>query len=393
MKYDFDSIIERKGTGSIKWDFTDKLFSVKDILPMWVADMDFRSPPPVIKVLKQAASHGIFGYAGVPESYRDVIVTWMKERHGWDIEKEWMIYTPGVVPALHMLVSTFSEPGDQVILQTPVYYPFFDAVKYHRREVLDNPLRLDKDQYSMDIVDLENKLTERTKMIFLCNPHNPVSRVWREDELLELGKICLENKILVIADEVHGDIVYPGFKHIPFASISAAFAENTITCTAASKTFNLPGLQTSNIVISNPSLRELFKQTVRNYGFASPNLFGIAATEAAYKYGQPWLSQLLVYLQGNIDYIREYINRRMPGLKLIHPQGTYLLWLDFRDCGIDASRLASFAREDARVGLEPGIIFGCKEHGFERMNIACPRSILEEGLNRLEKAVTKLRNT
>ncbi|MBN1374528.1 MAG: PatB family C-S lyase [Dehalococcoidia bacterium] len=392
MKYDFDSIIERKGTGSIKWDFTEKFFSAKDILPMWVADMDFRSPAPVIKALKHIAGHGIFGYSGVTESYLDAVIAWMRKHHNWNIEKEWMVYTPGVVPALHMLVSTFTEPGDQVILQTPVYYPFFDAVKCHGREVLDNPLRMDDTQYSMDIMGLKNKITARTKMIILCNPHNPISRVWRKDELISLGKICLEKNVLVVADEIHGDILYPGFRHIPFASISPAFADNTITCTAASKTFNLPGLQTSNIIISNQDLRNRFKETVRNYGFASPNLFGIAATEAAYRYGQPWLSQLLVYLAGNIDYIREYINRRIPGLKLIQPQGTYLLWLDFRNCGIDAARLANFVRDDARVGLEPGIIFGCKEHGFERMNIACPKSVLVEGLNRIEQAVIRLRN-
>ena len=391
IKYDFDTVIERRGTGSIKWDFTEKIFSAKDILPMWVADMDFRSPEPIIEALKKVAEHGIFGYSGVPESYCNAVISWMKTHHDWEIDKEWLVYSHGVVPALHMLVTTFTEPGDQVILQTPVYYPFFDTVKYHNREVLDNPLQLNGSQYVMDLADLEQKITSRTKMIILCSPQNPISRVWNKDELTRLGEMCLAHNILVISDEIHGDLIYTGYKHLPFASISTDFAGNCITCTAASKTFNLPGLQTSNIVISNPDLRKRFKETVRNAGLGSPNLFGIAATEAAYKHGRAWLSQLLGYLQGNIDFMSDFIAHKIPGLKMIQPQGTYLLWLDFRGCGIDDVKLSNFVREHARVGLEPGFIFGCKENGFERMNIACPRSVLEEGLRRIEQAVIRMK--
>jgi cystathionine beta-lyase len=391
MKYDFDSVIDRHNTNSMKWDFVDSFFSVKDVLPMWVADMDFRAPDPVIDAVKKVAGHGIFGYSGIPESYYDALVQWMERRHRWHIHKEWVVFTPGVVPALHMLVRAFTQPGDQVIVQTPVYYPFFNAVRTNNRALLDNPLRLEKGQYLMDLNDLEKKITSRTKMIILCNPHNPIGRVWSKDELEELGELCIRNRILVISDEIHEDIVYPGFTHIPFHSISGKFADNCVVCTGASKTFNLPGLQVSNIIISNPETREQFENAVQSCGIFSPNIFGIAATEAAYRYGEPWLVELLDYLQENIAFLKEFSATKIPGLNVTEPQGTYLAWLDFRKCGIAPGKLGIFVREDAKVGLEAGTIFGCTEEGFERMNIACPRSILQEALKRIENAIRPLR--
>lgn len=392
MKYDFDTPVERRGTGSIKWDFTEKFFSLKDLLPMWVADMDFRSAEPVIKALRSVADHGIFGYAGVPESYCEAVKSWMSRRHSWDIQSDWLVQSPGVVPAIHMLVMAFSSPGDQIILQPPVYFPFFNAVRSNKRRILENPLVLKDGQYYMDFENLESNITDATRMIILCNPHNPISRVWSEQDLTRLGEICIKHAMLVISDEIHEDIVYKGFKHVPFASLSKAFADNSITCTAASKTFNLPGLQTSNIIISNENLRKRFKETIGSVGLGAPNIFGLAATEAAYRYGEEWLKQLLAYLQDNIAFVKDYISRRMPGVRIAEPQGTYLLWLDFRSCGIDNARLGNFIREDAKVGLEPGLIFGCKEVGFERMNIACPRSVLEQGLARIESAVNNASN-
>jgi cysteine-S-conjugate beta-lyase len=391
MKYDFDSVIERRGMGSFKWDFTEKYFPYKDILPMWVADMDFRSPQPVIEALRKKVDHGIFGYGGVPASYCESVAGWMKRRHKWDIQDDWIVQTPGVVPAIHMAVTAFSDPGDQVIVQTPVYYPFFYAIKCSNREMVENPLILGNDGYRMDFADLEKKITAKTKMVVLCSPHNPISRVWERHCLQRLGELCLEHNILVVSDEIHEDLVYSGYRHIPFASISDRIAANSIVCTAASKTFNLPGLHTSNIVISNQDLRKRFRESVRGSGFGSPNIFGIAATEAAYKYGDEWLDQLIPYLEGSISFLRNYISARIPGLKVAQPQGTYLLWLDFRECGIDPAKLANFVREDAKVALEPGFLFGCKENGFERMNIACPRSLLTEGLSRIERAVSEAR--
>jgi cystathionine beta-lyase len=391
MEYDFDSEINRRGTNSVKWDFAEQFFQVKDILPMWVADMDFKAPGPVIDALKQVAERGIFGYSVVPESYYDALIEWMRKRHNWDIQKEWVTLCPGVVPAIRLLVRAFTSPGDQVIVQSPVYYPFFDCIKDNGCEILDNPLQLNGNQYFMDLADLERKITPRTKMILLCSPHNPVSRVWRDEELLRLGKLCTGNDILVVSDEIHEDIVYEGFKHVPFTTVSEEFAERSIICTAASKTFNLPGLRTSNIIIPNPELRERFSEVARSCGMHTPNMFGIAATEAAYRYGEPWLEQLLKYLQGNIRFLMQYLTERLHGVKLIQPQGTYLLWLDFRNCNVDPSRLGQFIREDARVGLEAGTLFGCKESGFERMNIACTRATLEEGLHRIETAIESIK--
>lgn len=388
MKYDFDTVIDRRGTCSVKWDLAEQSFKVKDILPMWVADMDFRSPQPVIDALREVAQHGIFGYTGAPDSYYETVAGWMRKRHGWNIEKEWFVLTPGVVPALRLLVKTFTQPGDQVVVQTPVYYPFFDAIKGNGCEILDNPLRLKGDQYSMDIDDLRRKIGPRTKMIILCSPHNPIGRVWKSDELKALGDLCLNHNIMVVSDEIHGDLIQRGFKHTPFPVVSPEFVQKSIVCTAASKTFNLPGLKTSNIIIADKENRDRFCAVMRSCGMGAPNML-LAATEAAYRHGEPWLEALLDYLSDNVKFLKEFAAAKIPGLRVIQPQGTYLVWLDFRGCGINPARLGVFAREDAKVGLEAGKMFGCKEDGFERMNTACPRSILEEGLTRLQKAVER----
>ena len=392
MKYDFDAVVDRHNTNSIKWDFAEEIFKVKGILPMWVADMDFQVPEPVIDAINKVADHGIFGYTGVTESYYEALVYWMKNHHNWDIEKEWVAFTPGGVPALYMLVRAFTKPGDQVVVQTPVYYPFFSAISSGNCEMLDNPLRLVNGFYTMDLADLENKVSNRTKMIILCSPHNPVGRVWREAELRDLGELCVKNDILVVSDEIHQDIVFDGYKHVPFASISREFASRSIMVTGASKTFNLAGLQMSSIVIPNSALMRRFSKTVQDCGLFLPNIFALAATEAAYRHGGPWLEQLIKYLQGNLAFLNSYITKRIPGLKVIQPEGTYLVWLDFRDCGIDPARLGKFVHEDAKVALDEGTKFGCKEDGFERMNIACPRATLVEGLRRIEEAIRKIRD-
>ena len=391
MKYDFDTVIDRRGTCSVKWDLAEQSFKVKDILPMWVADMDFRSPQPVVDALREVAERGIFGYTGVPDSYYEAVAGWMRKRHGWNIEKEWFVLTPGVVPALRLLVKTFTQPGDQVVVQTPVYYPFFDVIKGNGCEMLDNPLRLEGDQYSMDFDDLWRKIGPRTKMIILCSPHNPIGRVWGLAELKALGDLCLSRDILVVSDEIHGDLIQRGFRHTPFPVASPNFVQKSIVCTAASKTFNLPGLKTSNIIIADKEKRDRFCAVMRSCGMGAPNMFGLAATEAAYRHGEPWLEALLDYLRDNVKFITEFAAAKIPGLRVIQPQGTYLVWLDFRGCGIDPARLGVFVREDAKVGLEAGKMFGCNEDGFERMNTACPRSVLEEGLTRLEKAVERAR--
>lgn len=355
--------------------------------------MDFRSPPPVIDALRSVADFGFFGYSSVPDSYFESVTGWMKRRHDWEVSREWIAISPGVVPALNVLVGALTQPGDQVILQTPVYYPFFDVVKRNGREILDNPLKLNGDLYEMDLEDLERKITPRTSMIILCNPHNPVCRVWGTNELKELGRLCLKHNIVVVSDEIHSDLVYQGYRHIPFMQASDEFRENLVTCTAASKTFNLPGLQTSSIIISNPGLKKRFTDAMMQRGMPHPAMFGVAATEAAYRYGEEWLEQLLVYLQGNIDFLREYAAVNIPGLKIARPQGTYLMWLDFRECGIQAEKLGGFVREDAKVATQAGLMFGGREAGFERMNIACPRSMLKQALEQIAEAAAKLRRS
>ena len=390
MRYDFDNIIDRRNTGSAKWDFADEFFGVKDILPMWVADMDFRSPPGVIEALKQRAEHGIFGYYHVTESYYEAVMDWMKRRHHWEVQKDWFVLTPGVVTALSFITAAFCQPGDEVIVQTPVYFPFFRVIENNHCKILDNPMCLDSGLYTMDMDDLRKKVTARTRMIILCNPHNPVGRVWGKEELYAIGKFCAEKNILIVSDEIHGDFVYPGFTHVPFITVAPEFADRTIVCTAASKTFNLPGMQTSNIIIPNGKLRQQMLQAMERYYIHNLNIMGLVATEVAYRTGESWLTQFLEYLQGNLHFLEQYIAERMPGVRIIPPQGTYLVWLDFRNAGINPARLDKFVREDAKVGLEAGTIFRAKEAGFERMNIACPRTILAEGLGRIEKALRML---
>jgi cystathionine beta-lyase len=265
MEYDFDSVVDRHNTNSIKWDFVEEIFKVKGILPMWVADMDFQIPGPVIEAIRKVVDHGIFGYTGVTESYYEALAHWTRRYHGWDLKNEWVAFTPGGVPALYMLVRAFSRPGDQVIVQTPVYYPFFDAIQRSHCEILDSPLRLENGFYTMDLADLANKISDRTRMIILCSPHNPVGRVWTEAELRDLGELCIKNDILVVSDEIHQDVVFGGHKHVPFASISKEFASRSIVVTGVSKTFNLAGLQMSSIIIPNSALMRRFSKTLQDF--------------------------------------------------------------------------------------------------------------------------------
>jgi cysteine-S-conjugate beta-lyase len=392
MRYDFDSVIDRRNTGSVKWDFAEEFCSVKDVLPMWVADMDFKSPQPVIDALGKAVARGIFGYTRATDSYYQAVIGWMRKRHKWYILQEWFVFSPGVIPALHAAIKAFSDPGDEIVVQTPVYYPFFKAIKNTGRIMLENPLILDGDRYRMDLDDLEEKVSPRTKAIILCSPHNPVGRVWTEEELSRLGELCLRKKIFVIADEIHHDLVYTGFEHRPFAAISKDFADNCIVCTGASKTFNLPGLHTANIIIPNSAVKRRFVDVVNSCGTAYTNMFGVLATEAAYRHGESWLLELLEYLEGNFRFLTEYCAEQIPGTRIVNLQGTYLAWLDFRGCGVLSEKLANFVREDAKVALEAGTIFGSRETGFERMNLACPRSVLAEALDRIAKAVNRLSN-
>jgi cysteine-S-conjugate beta-lyase len=390
MKYDFDEVIERKNTGSLKWDFCEKYLGEKEVLPMWVADMDFRAPQPVVDAVTSVAQLGVYGYGEESECFYDAAVDWIKRRHGWTVKREWVQFCPGVVPALHLLTKTFADAGDKVIVQPPVYYPFFYAINYGDCVVLNNPLKLIDGKYAMDFDDLEKKMDQRVKMIFLCSPHNPGGMVWSREDLIRLGEICLENNVIVVSDEIHGDLILHDNKHIPFASLSEEFAMNSITCVAPSKTFNLAGLQVSNIIIPNPELAKAFGTSMEKCSLTRPNIFAIEAAKAAYNYGDEWLDQLIEYVEDNHRLLEDYIEEKIPLLKVIKPQASYLAWIDCRSLGMDTEELKTFMDKKARLGLNQGYIFGQGGEGFVRMNLGCPRAVVREALQRLEQAVNAL---
>ncbi len=387
MKYDFDRIIDRKNSNSAKWDNVEHLFGSKDVLPMWVADMDFDAPAPVIEALQKRAGDGIYGYLRRPDSYYDAVIDWVKRRHGWNIDREWITFSPGVVSGISVAILALSQQGDEIITQPPAYYPFFRIIKDNGRQLVYNPLRLVDGRYRMDFDDLKEKAGPRTQMMILCNPHNPVGRVWERDDLERVGEFCLENKIILISDEIHSDLVYEGHVHVPTASISADIAQNTIACMAPSKTFNLAGLKSSAIIIPNESIRRSFDLMLENIGIRMDNIFGAAALESAYRYGEDWLSQLLKYLEGNKRFAAEFFEEKVPGIKAMDLEGTYLLWLDCRGLGLTDEALKELMDKKAKVGLDEGPMFGPGGEGFQRMNIACPRATLEEGLRIIEHAV------
>lgn len=389
MKFDFDRVIDRTGTGSFKWDLVDDIFRGEGLLPLWVADMDFESPPEVREALIQRASHGIYGYTAPTPDYYEALIDWFRTRHGWVISTGWLHFSPGVVPALNLLVQAFTGPGEGVIVQKPVYYPFMSAILNNGREIINNPLVFSGGRYAMDLDGLERLARETSaRLLILCNPHNPVGRAWTRDELQGLGDICLAHDILVIADEIHCDLTYPGVRHTPFAAFGDNYLLNSVTCLSPSKTFNLAGLQTANLVIADPARGEKYRRTLESFGLKWPNLFGSEALTAAYRHGGAWLDSLMEYIAGNLQFMKEYIAAEIPTVHVIEPEATYLVWLDFRDLGLDASALKALMRDTARVALDDGDIFGSPEgDGFERINIACPRSILEEALRRIAGAV------
>jgi cystathionine beta-lyase len=404
MKYNFDQEVSRKGTNSIKWDYvqsesnitrlerTGRFFGRGRSIPMWIADMDFLAPKPVVDALVGRAKHGIFGYSEKPGTYYDAVVQWMGRRHKWKIDREWIVTTPGVVPALAMLVRTFVAPDEKVIIQPPVYYPFYLVAEFNEREIVKNPLIYEKGRYRIDFDDLESQARDpKARMLILCSPHNPVGRVWTKKELTRLGEICLQNNVLVVSDEIHGDLVYSGSRMTPFARINKAFAQHSITCTAPSKTFNLAGLSTSNLIIPDADLRKKFRNTLLENALLDVGIFGSIATEVAYQQGAEWLDQLLDYLEGNLDLMEDFIGKYIPRIKMIRPEGTYLVWLDCRGLGLDKDQLKHLMVKKARLYLDEGYIFGAEGEGFERMNIACPRRVLREALVRIRKAVDELK--
>lgn len=386
MKYDFDKIVVRKNTDCFKWDFAERIFKNTDALPMWVADMDFEAPPEVVSAIKKRAEHGVYGYALTPESYYESFISWIKKRHGFELKRDWLLFSPGIVPALSMSVMAYTAPGDKILIQTPVYNPFFTVVKDNGREVIENTLVLENGKYVIDFDDFENKIKTGVKMFILCNPHNPVGRVWQREELRKMAEICLKYKVIIVSDEIHSDVIYSGHKHVSIASLSDETLQNTVTLMAPSKTFNITGLAISSAVIANPALYAKFKKISESLHISNPAVFGVTAFEAAYRHGEKWLGELLKYLESNRDFMNDFIKSNLPQVKMVVPEGTFLAWLDFRRLKLSQKELNDLMVFKARLGLNDGEGFGASGRGFMRINFGCPRATLSEGLNRLETA-------
>ncbi len=393
MRYDFDRVIDRRGRNCLKYDFAAERGKPAGLLPLWVADMDLPAAEEIKQALHEAVEHGIYGYSEVKEPYFNAVHDWMLERHGWEVEQEWMVKTPGIVYAIAAAVKAFTKEGEGVMLQNPGYYPFGQVVRDNGRVVADNTLHEENGKYTMDFEDMERKIREyNVKLFLLCSPHNPVGRVWSEVELRKLGEICLKHGVLILNDEIHHDFVFPGHRHYVLAGLDRRFREITVTCTAPSKTFNIAGLQVSNIFIADGKMREAFIKEIDKTGYSQLNQMGLVACEAAYRYGRDWLDQLLVYLKGNLDFARDFIQSQMPGVKLVEPEGTFLLWLDCRDLQIGDDELDRLVTDKAKLWLDGGRMFGSGGSGYQRINMACPRATLEKALAQFAEAVKNISN-
>ena len=382
MKYDFDEIIDRRGTNCVKWDSAEN----PAVLPMWVADMDFRAAPAIIDALRRRVDHGIFGYTRVPQSYYDAITGWFARRHGWNIDKNWIIYTSGVVPALSAIIKALTVPGDKVLIQTPVYNCFFSSIRNNGCEIVESPLVYADNTYSIDFEDLERKVSDpKVKAMILCNPHNPAGRVWSRDELIRIGEICIRHDVVVIADEIHCELVKPGYEYTPFASISEEFSRHCVSCVSPSKAFNIAGLQIANIVCADAGRRAKLDRAININEVCDVNPFGVIALQAAYNEGAEWLDQLLEYIHGNYEYMRRFCEEHLPDFPIIKLEGTYLVWMDCRKFGMTSAELEKALIQDAKLWLNAGTMYGKDGEGFMRWNIACPRTRMIEGLKRFEK--------
>lgn len=390
MQYDFDTPIDRTHTWSIKHDFKKENGKADDILPLWVADMDFRSPDSVVEALKKAVDHGIFGYSRADELYFDAVAAWYQKRHHLTLQPEWMTCTPGIVFALSIAVRAFTQEGDAVLIQPPVYHPFSRAILRNKRTLVENPLVLKDGHYEMDLEELEQKvLDEHVKLMILCNPHNPVGRVWTREELTALADICLRHHVYVISDEIHGDFVWQGHEQTPYASISEEACLHSMMCTAPSKTFNLAGMATSNLFIPDPEMRRKFRSELLDVGQENMNRLGLFACRAAYEGGGEWLDQLIGYLAGNLALVRDFCKNRVPQIQLVEPEGTYLAWLDCRELGMTDDELMAFFSNEAKVWLDPGTHSGEQGSGFMRFNLGSSRSVIAQALDQIEAAWKK----
>jgi len=387
---DFNRIINRKGTDCLKYDFAKRRGMPEDVLPLWVADMDFETSSYIEDALIERAGHGIFGYSEVQTPYFEIVRDWMKKHHDWEVEEKWLVKTPGVVFALAMAVKAYTKPGDGVLIQLPVYYPFREVIEDNGRKAVSNTLYLGEDnRYHIDFDDFEKKITEeKIKLFFLCNPHNPVGRVWTKEELTRLGDICVKHHVIVVSDEIHQDFAFKG-KHLVFAGLKKKYEDISITCTSPSKTFNIAGMMISNIFIPNRDLKYKFRKEMDGAGISQLGVMGLVACEAAYSKGEEWYQAMFSYVAANIEFTKKYVNENLHGVRMIEHEGTYLVWLDFRGTGLSVGELEHLIIHKARLWLDSGKIFGECGKGFQRINVACPRSVLSEALERIKKAINK----
>lgn len=389
--FKFDDLINRKDTASVKYEELDSNFGKDDLIPLWVADMDLKSPDFLIEALKERADHGIYGYTKRMDGYYDNVISWLDRRHNFKVSKEELEYGPGVVFLLNMMIRLFTEENDKIIIQTPVYYPFYSVIEGNNRQISKNPLVDNNGRYEMDFEDLEKKASDPDcSMLILCSPHNPVGRVWTKEELTKLGEICLKHDVLVVSDEIHFDLVFEPNVHIPFASISDEFRMNSITCTAPSKTFNIAGLHSAYCIISDSDMMDAYIAERGLLDLNRSNVFSSTATEVLYEQGDEWLDNLLVYLEENIEFINDYISENIPNIKVRDMEGTYLLWLDCSELNLSQEELEKLFVEDAKIALDSGKWFGDEGEGFMRLNIASSRELLKQALKQLKEAVDNL---
>lgn len=381
MRIDFDESVNRRNTGSVKWDM-----SPHDVLPLWVADMDFKVPQEVIRVLKERVMHGVFGYTYPQDSYYQAVIDWMKRRHNWQIEKDWIIITPGIVTALYIIVQAFTKEEDAILVQQPVYNPFMNAITDNKRKLVNSPLVNVDGYYKINFEDFEQKIIDNNvKLFIMCSPHNPVGRVWTKEELMKMGEICLKHNVLIVVDEIHHDLVYKAYKHIPFASINTEFSNQCITCTAPSKTFNLAGLKVSNIIIENKTIRKKYLDFIKRISLGTSNTFGLLACETSYNYGDKWLEDVIEYIEENKKLVIDYFAKNFPQIKITNSEATYLLWIDCRSLNIDYKELEEKMFNDAKVWLNHGYVYGDEGKGFVRLNLACTKEVLKQALERMKK--------
>lgn len=384
----FDKVVKRRGTCCVKWDGHAQMGVPEDALPLWVADMDFKTLPQVTQAIKERIGHEVYGYPMPSVEYYQSIQGWMQRRFSWKIEEDWILTIPGVVPAINLAIHAFTSPGDAVLIQPPVYPPFANSVTSNHRRLIKNPLVLRGNQYHIDVQDMEQKIVENAVKVFVfCSPHNPVGRVWTPEELKEMADICLKHNVLIVSDEIHQDLTFPGVCHYPLPVVDVKYQDISIICTAPSKSFNVAGLQASNIIITNPELREKYLASARCWGISKVNSIGMVACQAAYTHGDNWMDEAMAYIAGNKDYVRDFLNTNLPQINMTESQGLYLLWLDFNSLGLSPEELEQFLLHKAKLWLHQGYNFGEEGRGFVRLNIACPRATLEKAMDQLASAI------